>query len=255
MFKDLLYVNIGDVEKYSALLEGKKHVDVKKMKFSSSKSMGTKISVLAAELGNSNEFEGEIRENLLLDFNEFESLLEKKGGDYFFNLDEGDYSLETITKTSIIKFQGSFNIPKEFDTLDIVSQFKPFLISSMNMENQQEEEMFKKIFDKESTKIPLSIHSDKFQDDLGFAKISSTHLLIDFQEIEDYEDEDLTFFVKINSKKKYTNKPIVVFDILKDFFSFGRGLRRQIGDIEIEGIENIKFENNIIELSVLAIYR
>ncbi|MFP3324580.1 hypothetical protein R0K05_15950 [Planococcus sp. SIMBA_160] len=73
--------------------------------------------------------------------------------------------------------------------------------------------------------------------------------------LEDYEEEELTFIAKITSRKKVKDKPIVVFDIMKDLFSISRGLRRQMGPDEIEGIENIKSDRDILELEVLAIYR
>lgn len=255
MFKNLLYFDVNKVALYKAVLEGKKHVAIKNVKISSSKSLGAKVSVLSGEIGGSNEFEGELVDNLLLDCNEFENLLEKRGGDYFFDLIEENYEVETITKSSIIRFQGILRIPNEFDTMDLITQFKPMLINSMQLGNPQEEEIFKNIFAKESTKIPLIIESEYLKDNLGFAKLSSTELIINFESLEDYEDEDLTFIAKISTRKKYNNVPIVVFDIMKDFFSISRGLRRQMGVTEIEGIESIKVESNVIELEILAIYR
>jgi len=42
---------------------------------------------------------------------------------------------------------------------------------------------------------------------------------------------------------------------MKDLFSLSRGLRRQMGEKEIEGIPNIKSDGNIVLLEVLAIYQ
>lgn len=255
MFKDLLYFNANKVAEYKAVLEGKKHVAIKNVKISSSKSLEAKISVLSGGIGGSNEMEGELIDNLLLDSNEFEQLLEKSGGDHFFDFTVGNFDIETITKTSIIKFEGTLKIPHEFDMMDLITQFKPMLISSMQLANPQEEEIFKSIFAKESTKIPLLIESEVLDKNLGFAKLLSTELISNFETLEDYEYEDLTFIAKINSKKKYNNKPIVVFDIMKDLFSISRGLRRQMGSNEVEGMENIEVESDVIELEILAIYR
>lgn len=255
IFKNLLYFDAKKVEEYKALLEGKKYIAIKNVKISSSKSLEAQISILSGGIGGSNEMEGELVDNLLLDCNEFEHLLDKNGGDNFFDFTEGNFDIETITKTSIIKFEGILKIPNEFDMMDLITQFKPLLIISMQLGNPQEEEIFSSIFAKESTKIPLFIESETFEKNSGFAKLSSTELILNFETLEDYEEEDLTFIAKINSRKKYNNSPIVVFDIMKDLFFISRGLRRQMGNTEVEGMENIKVESDVIELEILAIYR
>lgn len=251
----MIYFDTQKVAEYKAVLEGKKHVAIKNVKISSSKSLDAKISVLSGTIGGTNEMEGELINNLVLDCNEFEELLNEKGGDYYFDFMATDYDIETITKSSIILFEGSLNIPKEFDMMELINQFKPLLINSMNVANAQEEELFKKIFEKESTKIPVFIESSQLGERQVFTKLTSTELLMDMDALEDYEEEEVTFIAKIASRKQVGDEPIVVFDIMKDLFSISRGLRRQMGQSEIEGIENIKSDKNTLELEVLAIYR
>lgn len=255
MFKNMIYFNSQKVAEYKAVLEGKKHVAIKNVKISSSKSLDANISVFSGAIGGSNEMEGELIENVVLDYNEFEKLLEKKDGEYYFDLMGGEYDVDTITKSSIISFEGALSIPNEFDMMELINQFKPLLINSMNLANEEEEEIFKKIFAKESTKIPIFIESNQLGERQGFTKLTSTELLAGMETLEDYEEEDLTFIAKITSRKQVKDKPIVVFDIMKDLFSISRGLRRQMDQDEIEGIENIKSDRDIIELEVLAIYR
>lgn len=255
MFKNMIYFDAQKVAEYKAVLEGKKHVAIKNVKISSSKSLDANISVFSGGIGGTNEMEGELIDNLVLDCNEFEELLKKKGGDHYFDLMATDYDIETITKSSIISFEGSLSIPNEFDMMELINQFKPLLISSMNLANAQEEELFKKIFEKESTKIPMFIESSQLGERQGFTKLTSTELLVGMEALEDYEEEELTFIAKITSRKQVKDKPIVVFDIMKDLFSISRGLRRQMGQSEIEGIENIKSDTDTLELEVLAIYR
>lgn len=255
MFKNMIYFDSLKVAEYKAVLAGKKHVAIKNVKISSSKSLDANVSVFSGGIGGSNEMEGELIENMVLDCNEFEDLLEKKGGEHYFNLMTEDYDVETITKSSIISFEGALSIPNEFDMMELINQFKPMLISSMNLANAEEEEIFKKIFEKENTKIPMFIQSNQLGERQGFTKLTSTELIVGMETLEDYEDEELTFIAKISSRKQAKDKPIVVFDIMKDLFSISRGLRRQMGQEEIEGIENIKSERDILELEVLAIYR
>lgn len=256
MFKNLIYFDSNKVTEYTALLEGKKNIAIKNVKVRSGKTFGAKVPVLSTGLDESNEMEGEIVENLLLDCNQFEELLKNKSRDNYFDFLEEQYDLETIPKTSIIRFEGEFRIPEEFDMMDLINQFKPMLASSMNLQDAQEEELFSKIFTKESTKIPSFVDSDNFDNRIGFSKLNSNNLCYEFEHLEDYEGEEVTIIAKVISRKDILNsKPVILFDIMKDLFSLSRGIRRQIGNEEIEGIKSIESVKNIINLEVLAIYQ
>ncbi|WP_019392708.1 DUF6414 family protein [Priestia filamentosa] len=256
MFKNLIYFDSNKVAEYGAVLEGKKHVAIKNVKVNSSKSLGAKVPVLSAGINGSNEMEGELVENLILDYNEFEGLLESKSKDNFFDFLEDEYDFESIPKTSISRFEGVFKIPMEFDMMDLINKFKPMLSSSMDLQNAQEEEIFNEIFGKESTKIPSFLEGNNLGDRVGFAKLNSNNLCYELEYLEDFEDEEVTIIAKVLSRKNATNnKPIVVFDIMKDLFSLSRGIRRQMGENEFEGIPNIKSNEDIIILEVLAIYQ
>ncbi|WP_294749790.1 hypothetical protein [uncultured Exiguobacterium sp.] len=256
MFKNLIYFDSNKVTEYTALLEGKKNIAVKNIKVRSGKSAGVKVAPFSAGIDGSSELEGEILENLLIDCNEFEKLLNNKSEESYFDFFSNDYNLETIPRTSIIRFEGRFNIPEEFDVMDLINQFKPMLASSMNLQDAQEEELFSKIFSKESTKIPSFVNGKNFDDRIGFSKLNSNNLCYAFEHLEDYEDEEVTIIAKVISRKDIQNsKPIVLFDIMKDLFSLSRGIRRQMGNKEIEGIKNIESKENIINLEILAIYQ
>jgi hypothetical protein len=255
LFKNLIYFDSNKVAEYGAVLEGKKHVVIKNVKVSSGKTLSAKVPILSGGINGSNEMEGEILDNLILDCTEFEELLEDKGKDNFFDLLEDECDPETVPRTSIIRFEGGFRIPSEFDMFDLINKFKPMLISSMNIQNTQEEEIFNKLFAKDSTKIPAFFECSNFKERVGFAKLNSNNLCYELEHLEDFEDEEVTIIAKVLSRKNVIDKPIVVFDIMKDLFSLSRGIRRQMGEQEIEGIKSIKSDENIIILEVLAIYQ
>ena len=71
-------------------------------------------------------------------------------------------------------------------------------------------------------------------------------------ELEDFEDEEVTIVAKVLTRKEVKNKPVIVFDVMKDLFSLNRTIRRQMDD---KGIENIKSEEDMVTLEVLAIYQ
>ena len=258
MFKNLIYFDSVKVAEYLAVLEGKKQVAFKNVKMKSDKSLDAKIPILSGKYSGSNEFEGEIVDNLILDCNEFEDVLKKKNHDNYFDFLEGEvqYDFETIPRTSIVRFEGKFNIPEEFDMMDLINQFKPMLSSSMNLKNPQEEELFKTLFQKESTKIPAFFESENLTSRTGFSKLNSNNLFYEMEQIEDYENEDVTIIAKVLSKKNVINsEPIVVFDIMKDLLSLNRALRRQFGGDSIEGVKNIEANEDLIYFEVLAIYQ
>ena len=256
MFKNLIYFDNIKIAEYGALLEGKKHVAIRNVKVSSNKSASAKIPLVSAAINGNNEMEGVIVENLLLDCNEFEELLADKGTDNYFNFLEDDYDSETIPRTSIVRFEGGFKIPEEFDMMDLINQFKPMLSSSMDIKDDKEEELFNKIFAKESTKIPAFLDSDSFNNRIGFAKLNSQNLLYELEHLEDFEDEDVTIIAKVLSRKDVKqNKPIVLFDIMKDLLSLSRGIRRQVGQEQMSGLNSIESNEDVIIFEVLAIYQ
>lgn len=106
LFKNLIYFDSKKVSEYMAVLEGERKVKFKNARVTTDKSINTNIKVLSAGKNGSNELEGELQDNLILDCNEFENLLERKSKDSFFDFieDENDYDVETVPRSSIIRF-------------------------------------------------------------------------------------------------------------------------------------------------------
>lgn len=257
MFKTLIYFDSKKVMEYKSLIERKKAVKLKNVKFSNEKSGKAQIPILSGGVVGKSEMDGEILENHLLDCEEFEDLLENT--EYYFDFlgpNSQDYDLDTIQKSSIIRFEGTFNVPKEFDMLHLINKFRPLLISSINTESNVEDELLKSFLGKESTKIPIFIENElDFRNRLGFAKINSNNLCCEIDDLEEFETEDVTIIAKIISRKDIKKESIVVFDVAKDLFSMGRAIRRQIGECGIEGVENIAIDEDFITLEILAVYR
>lgn len=257
LFKNLIYFDSKKVSEYMAVLEGERKVKFKNARVTTDKSINTNFKVVSAGKNGSNELEGELQDNLILDCNEFENLLERKSKDSFFDFikDENDYDVETIPRSSIMRFEGGFKIPEEFDVMDLINQYKPMLTSDMDLENPDKEEIFKTIFAKDNTKIPAFLNSESLENRVGFSKLGSNNLLYSLVDLEDFEDEDITIIAKVLSRKNAEKKSVVVFDVLKDLFSLGRGIRRQMGKENIEGLANIESDESVINMEVLAIYQ
>lgn len=256
MFKNLIYFDSQRVAGYSALLKGERQLEIRKVRKATSKSVRGGLPIASGNYDNVDEVEGEIVDNPIFDCNEFEELLEKNSNDNYFDMTGNKkFDIETIPKTAIIRFEGEFNIPEEFDMMDLINDFKPMLTTQMNLENNEEEEIFNNIFGKESTKIPMFFDSGNFDSRVGFSKLNSNNLKYQLTELEDFEDEEVTIVAKVLNRKEVKNNPVIVFDVMKDLFSLNRAMRRQMEDQDIKGIENIKSEENVVTLEVLAIYQ
>lgn len=257
MFKNLIYFDSNKVAEYTAVLEGQRKVKFKKAKVKTDKTFKADINILSAGKGGGSELEGELQDNLILDCNEFETLLEEKGKDSFFDFIEGEYDYDTgtIPRSSIIRFDGEFKIPEEFDVMYLINEYKSILTSNMDLGTTEDEEIFNAIFGKESTKIPVSINSEYFENRIGFSKLGSNKLLYSLVDLEDFEEDEVTIIAKVLSRKNAKHKPVVVFDVLKDFLSLGRGIRRQLETQSIEGLQNIESNKSVLNLEILAIYQ
>ena len=55
---------------------------------------------------------------------------------------------------------------------------------------------------------------------MGIGKAEQENLQIHYEELEDYEGKDVTIIARLDSRRYYKDKPLVVFDIYKDFLGF-----------------------------------
>lgn len=251
MFKSLIYFDSSKVAQYSAVLEGKKKISPRSIKVISGNTSSDKLGIHSEERGERNEVEGELVDNIILDCNKFEELLEINGKENYFDLVSNDFNVDEIPKTSIIRFEGGFNIPQEFDMIDIISKFKHI----NNYKTPQEEAVFNSIFHPKETNVPVFVSCSNFNNQNGFAKLKSKCLCLELEDIEDFEGEELTIIAKITSRKKIEGQPIVVFDVMKDSFSINRTLRRKLPTDKINVLQNIYSDRDVIIFEILAIYQ
>lgn len=254
MFRTLIYFDNKKITEYKSLIERKKAVAVKSVKISNEKVGKAHVSILSGGIAGKSELDGEILDNYLLDCEEFENLLIDR--DDYYDFTDASFDIETVPRSSIIRFDCTFNIPSEFDILDLINQFKPMLVNSIDTKSDEESEMIRALLGKESTKIPIFIENEQdFSNRLGFAKINSNYLCCDINSLEDFENETVTIIAKYISKKDVNNTPVVIYDVMKDLFSMGRAIRRQLPSSQIDGINNISISENFMTLEVLAIYQ
>lgn len=108
------------------------------------------------------------------------------------------------------------------------------LLESINLDSKEESKMLKSLLGKESTKMPIFIENEQdFSNRLGFAKINSNYLCCDVEELNEFENEEVTIIAMLVSRKSISSEPIIVYDVMKDLFSISRVIRRQFSNGEI----------------------
>ncbi len=253
MFGKIIYYDKKTIGEYKSLITGQKQVEVTEYEVANGKGLGVDFKAVKADLSADKKYTAKITESALFECNEFETLLEKREGDDYFDFSTSDdYDLETVPKSSIIKIEASICIPESFDMMQMVEQFKPLLISSMQSETTDKNEQTALeafLSEANASKIPVVIDSnDKL---LLCTKLNKDYLTIDFQEFAD-TDEEVTILARISSRVVKNDKPF--YDPLKDFMTLNRAMRKSIGERN-KNIEAIKADEDYRTLDVLAIYR
>lgn len=255
MFGTILYFNRDKVDEYNSLISKKKTLKVNGVTVESDKGAELSTPIGSAGIKGKTSMSGEYQDNFMLDCAEFEEKL--NGRDDFFDFTDGSnqYSLGTMPISSIIKFNSSISIPEEFDMFRMVEEYKRLLVDTISFNSREEKGFLTQIMQNSKNKIPLICD---IQDDneykLGFAKLQPNNLLIEYNEIEDIEENDVIVLAKIISRKQISNKQIEVYDIYKDFLGLNRAMRKQIVKPVDETFKNITIDENFIGIEVLAIY-
>lgn len=232
MFGDLIYFNKNKIEQYSAFIRGE-NIEVKE----SEESIGNK------------------KVNYLLKCSEFERLLQQRD-DYFDYVDVNqEILIKDVRISSIIRVTGEIYVPEQFDIIQLIDEYKSQFLSELDYKDKEEEELLNAIFKNTKMRIPIYCELNGNCDYwLGIGKAIPDNLLIEYNELEDYEGKEVTIIAKLEARKFYKDKPLSVFDIYKDFLGFNRTLRKQMVTNQRQEFESIDVEEDYLSLELLAIY-
>lgn len=102
-----------------------------------------------------------------------------------------------------------------------------------------------------SPKIPILMELD---DNLLFSKIDIDKLKIEYVELEDYGNIEITILARVISNNKISkNKSI--YDPLKDYITLNRTLRRQFANDRPEELSEIYADEDYYAIEVIAMYQ
>ena len=233
MFGNLIYYNKKKVDQYSALIRGEN------------------IESIISE-SNTNENRAA---NYLLECATFEKLLQQRD-DYVDYVGESqEVLIKDVRISSIIRVTGEIYVPEQFDMVHLIDEYKSLKFEEMDWKDGEEREILKALFRNSKIRIPIYCELGSDCDYwMGIGKATPENLLIDYNELEDYEGKELTIIARLESRKYYKDKPLPVFDIYKDFLGLNRALRKQIVSEKRQEFESIDVEEDYLGLELLAIY-
>lgn len=243
MFGKVIYFDEEKINEYKSALLGKKNVKINQINVSDDKGIGISIPIVSGSAKANKSYSAEIQNSLLLECNEFETALSEKQIDYIDFTTSNQYDISKTPRGCIIKFDGILEIPEGFDISETLHKYKHFFIS--------ESEEFAAFLEGKSPKIPLLVELDK---SLLCAKIDIEKLRIEYVELEDYENIEVTVLARMISSNKIS-KNKAIYDPLKDYITLNRQLRRQFANDRPEELTEIFTDADYYTIEIIAMYQ
>ncbi len=233
MFGNLIYYNKKKIDQYSALIIGQ--------------------SVESENVNKNNDEEKSM--NYLLECSSFEKLLQQRDDYIDYAGEEQEISIKDVRISSIIRVRGEIYVPEQFDMIHLIDEYKSTILKGIDYKDRGEKELLNEVFKHSKMRIPIYCELGGNCDYwLGIGKAIPENLLMEYNELEDYEGREVTIIAKLETRKYYKDKPLPVFDIYKDFLGLNRALRKQISTTNRQEFENISIEEDFLGLELLAIY-
>lgn len=192
-------------------------------------------------------------ESLLLKCDQLEKALEGRDDYVDAITNSSTVDLTTVARGTIVKFDCSLHVPEKFTTTLLIDDFKRIIINEVDQNETDErgKEVMRDIINTaEISTIPVEIEVDNV---LLCSKLYSKNMLISIQDLEDYEEEELTALVRVvNNGMHEQSKPY--YDPMKDYLALNRAIRRSIKKIP-EGMDKLYADSDYKPVEVVAIYQ
>lgn len=249
MFRSFIYL---DQEKmYSYLRQIDVDYAYQPVELSKKKTRGGSFGtdVLGVNAGIEIEEKREVTKDVIKDYDQFEKKLEELSGSEYFDLVLDDYDINTVPRMSIIRVNGSFEIPEQFDMFSVAQKFMPLITSQIETSSDNERELMEAFLGKASADIPIVIEDEELT---IASKLSMGSLEEEYAELEEYNEQEIYILCKvvgIIQKDK-----VEIFNPLKDFIKLPRAVRRGM-DSGNQGMEPILVDGPVLKVEVIAIYK
>lgn len=243
MFGKIIYFDEEKINEYKSALIGKKNIKVNQINVSDDKGIDVNIAIANGSVKASKSYNAEVQDSLLLECNEFEYALNEKKVDYLDFTISDEYDISTTPRGYIIKFDWLLEIANGFDISETLHKYKRFFVD--------ESEDFAAFIEDKSPHIPLLVELD---DNLLCAKVDINNLKIDYVELEDYENIEVTILARMISSNKIS-KNKAIYDPLKDYITLNRQLRRQFANDRPEELAELYADEDYYAIEIIAMYQ
>lgn len=205
--------------------------------------------MLGVNAGTETEEKREFVKDITKDYDRFEKKLDELGGTEYFDLVLEDYDLNTVPNMSIVRLNGSFEIPEQFDMFNLAQNFMPLLKSQIQTSSQDEKELMETFLGNASADIPIVMESEEL---IVSSKLSTSFLEEEYAQLEEYSEQEVYMLCKVVGKMQ--KNQVEIFDPLKDFIKLPRAVRRSM-DFNSGGVEPIIIDGPVLKVEVIAIYK
>ncbi len=205
--------------------------------------------LLGVNAGTETEEKREFVKDITKDYDRFEKKLDELDGTEYFDLVLKDYDLNTVPNMSIIRVNGSFEIPEQFDMFNLAQNFMPLLKSQIQTSSQDEKELMETFLGNASADIPIVMESE---DLIVSSKLSTSFLEEEYAQLEEYSEQEVYMLCKVVGKMQ--KNQVEIFNPLKDFVKLPRAVRRSM-DSNSRELEPIIIDGPVLKVEVIAIYK
>lgn len=249
MFRSFIYLDQEKMYSYFRQIDAEyaNHpVEVSKKKTRGG-SLGTDFLGLNAE--TEIEEKRAFTKDVIKDYDRFEKKLEELSGNEYFDLVLDDYDINTVPRMSIIRVNGSFEIPEQFDMFSVAQNFMPLITSQIKTSSENERELVEAFLGKASADIPIIMEDEEIT---IASKLSTDNLKEEYAELEEYNEQEVYILCKVVGKMQ--KEKVEIFNPLKDFIKLPRAVRRGM-DSDNQGMEPILIDGPVLKVEVIAIYK
>ncbi len=249
MFRSFIYLN--EEKMYSYLRQIDKEFANQPIEVSKRKTREGTIGngLLGVNAGTETEEKRELVKDITKDYDRFEKKLDELDGTEYFDLVLKDYDLNTVPNMSIVRLNGSFEIPEQFDMFNLAQNFMPLLKSQIQTSSQDEKELMETFLGNASADIPIVMESEGL---LVSSKLSTSFLEEEYAQLEEYSEQEVYMLCKVVGKMQ--KNQVEIFNPLKDFIKLPRAVRRSM-DSNSGEVEPIIIDGPVLKVEVIAIYK
>jgi hypothetical protein len=253
VFRSFIYLDEDKLYSYKRQIDGTNKAQPRNMSQRKSKGFSAEWNGIGVNGGTETSIDSEFEKDVSFDYDRFECDLSKlEGEDYFdFVLNGEDYDITSIPAMKLIRICNGFEIPEQFDLVNLIDQFKPMLMGQIETKTVSEQEALEVFLGKASADIPIIVECDGVTIS---GKLCTQNLHEEYSNLEDYADQDVYMLCKVVGIVKKSS--VEVFDPLKDFIKLPRTMRRQMAQSgNSVGIDKITIEGPVLKVEVIAIYK